>query len=158
MALSEKWTAHASLGNAEHLRLKTSRRDLENNMRLAHMAMWTRDIIGAADFWQRYFNAEVGPLYRSARRVGFTSCFIRLAADQLQIELMSAPWVEEKSADECLGWDHIAISPGSADAVDALAKRCGTDGILLSAPRLTGDGFYEAVIVAPDGTRVEITS
>jgi lactoylglutathione lyase len=127
-------------------------------MRLAHMALWTRDITRSADFWQRYFNAEVGPLYRSARRPGFTSCFVRLPLDQLQIELMSAPWVDEKSADECLGWDHIAISLGKAEAVDTLAERCRTDGILLSGPRLTGDGFYEAVIVAPDGTRVEITS
>ncbi|MFM0502945.1 VOC family protein [Paraburkholderia caffeinilytica] len=127
-------------------------------MRLAHVALWTRDIIGAADFWQRYFNAEVGPLYRSARRPGFTSCFVRLALDQFQIELMSAPWVEEKSTDERLGWNHIAISLGDVNAVDVLAERCRTDGILLSAPRLTGDGYYEAVIVAPDGTRVEVTS
>jgi lactoylglutathione lyase len=130
----------------------------EDDMRLAHMALWTRDISAASDFWQRYFNAEVGPLYRSARRPGFTSCFVRVASDQFQIELMSAPWVDEKSADECMGWDHIAISLGDAKAVDALAERCRTDGILLSGPRLTGDGFYEAVIAAPDGTRIEITS
>lgn len=127
-------------------------------MQLAHVALWTRDIVAAADFWQRYFNANVGPLYHSARRPGFTSCFVKLASGGAQIELMSAHWVEDKPADECIGWDHIALSLGSAHAVDTLAERCQGDGILLSAPRLTGDGFYEAVIMAPDGTRIEITS
>jgi lactoylglutathione lyase len=127
-------------------------------MRLAHVALWTRDITAAAGFWHEYFNAEIGPLYHSARRPGFTSCFVRLAPDSLQVELMTGPWVVAKAGDECFGWDHIAISLGDADAVDALAKRCATNGILLSGPRRTGDGFYEAVIVAPDGTRVEITS
>lgn len=127
-------------------------------MRLAHVALWTRDITSAAQFWLQYFDAEIGPLYHSARRPGFTSCFVRLPSDSLQIELMTGPWVVEKAADECFGWDHIAVSLGNAEAVDALAQRCATNGILLSGPRWTGDGFYEAVMVAPDGTRVEITS
>ncbi|WP_322092596.1 VOC family protein [Paraburkholderia bannensis] len=127
-------------------------------MRLAHVALWTRDIPSAADFWQRYFDAKVGLLYNSNRRPGFTSCFIELGPDRLQIELMSAPWIADKAADECVGWDHIAISLGSIAAVDSLAERCKSDNVLVSGPRRTGDGFYEAVIAAPDGTRVEITS
>ncbi|WP_321813185.1 MULTISPECIES: VOC family protein [unclassified Paraburkholderia] len=127
-------------------------------MKVAHVALWTRDIAAAAHFWKHYFNAEVGPLYRSARRPGFTSCFVRLTSDSAQIELMTAPWVADKTADEAMGWDHIAISLGSPVAVETLAARCAIDGLLLSKPRTTGDGFYEAVIGAPDGTRVEITS
>ena len=30
------------------------------------------------------------------------------------------------------------------------------NGTLLSAPRMTGDGFYEAVIADPDGNRIEL--
>jgi lactoylglutathione lyase len=41
--------------------------------------------------------------------------------------------------------------------VDELAARCDADGLLVSAPRTTGDGYYEAVIAMPDGTRIEIT-
>jgi len=29
---------------------------------------------------------------------------------------------------------------------------------LKSPPRMTGDGFYEAVIVMPDGTPIEVTA
>ncbi|MEZ2219902.1 hypothetical protein [Rhizobium sp. RCC_161_2] len=41
---------------------------------------------------------------------------------------------------------------------DALAERCKADGCLKSGLRLTGDGFYEAVIAMPDGTPIEITT
>ncbi|MFC3684070.1 VOC family protein [Hydrogenophaga luteola] len=56
------------------------------------------------------------------------------------------------------GWDHLALSLDSAEAVDALAARCRDAGCLVSGPRTTGDGFYEAVLAMPDGTRVEVTA
>ena len=58
---------------------------------------------------------------------------------------------------ESVGWDHVAIALGEVRAVDELAARCAADGRLVSPPRVTGDGFYEAVLAMPDGTRVEIT-
>lgn len=126
-------------------------------MRLAHVALWTRDLDAAAAFWARTFDAEVGALYESRNRPGFCSRFVRLK-DGGAIELMAGPWVEAVAPAERVSWDHIAVSLGSEAAVDALADRCRAEGCLLSAPRWTGDGFYEAVITAPDGTRVEITS
>ncbi len=125
-------------------------------MRIAHTALWTSDIDAAAHFWKRYFGATVGEEYRSRRRPGFVSRFIHLPESRDQIELMTGPWLPPETPDERIGWDHIAISLGSREAVDALAERCKADGCLKSAPRITGDGFYEAVIVMPDGTPVEI--
>lgn len=127
-------------------------------MHLAHVALWTRDVDAAAAFWQRYFGAAVGAPYRSTRRIGFVSRFITLPGDGGRIEVMTGPWIAGTGADERIGWDHIAVSLGSESAVDALATRCAADGILISAPRTTGDGFYEAVIAMPDGTRIEITA
>lgn len=126
-------------------------------MRLAHVALWTRDLDAAAAFWTRTFDAEVGDLYESRNRPGFRSRFVRLK-DGGAIELMAGPWVEAAAPAERVGWDHVAVSLGSEAAVDALADRCRAEGCLLSGPRRTGDGYYEAVIGAPDGTRVEITS
>ena len=126
-------------------------------MRLAHVALWTLDLDAAAAFWARTFDAEVGNLYESRNRPGFRSRFVRLK-DGGAIELMAGPWVEAVVPGERAGWDHVAVSLGSEAAVDALADRCRAEGCLLSGPRRTGDGFYEAVITAPDGTRVEITS
>lgn len=126
-------------------------------MKLAHIALWTCDLDGAAAFWRSYFGATVGEPYRSQRRQGFVSRFVVLAGGGAQIELMTGPWLEGTAGDERPGWDHIALSLGSADAVDAMAERCRAGGCLVSAPRTTGDGYYEAVIAMPDGTRIEIT-
>lgn len=126
-------------------------------MHLAHVALWTLDLDAAVAFWQGTFNAEVGGLYESRNRPGFRSRFVRLP-DGGGIELMTGPWVETAPPAERAGWDHVAVSLGSEAAVDALADRCRAEGSLISGPRRTGDGYYEAVITAPDGIRVEITS
>jgi lactoylglutathione lyase len=136
----------------------SDRNEKDDKMKLAHVALWTRDLDAAAAFWQNYFDAEVGEEYHSKRRVGFVSRFVRLPGSDGEIEIMSGPWIEESQYSEMVGWDHIAVSLGDAAAVDALASRCKDDGILISGPRTTGDGYYEAVIAMPDGTRVEITS
>lgn len=126
-------------------------------MHLAHVALWTLDLDAAAAFWRRYFDAEIGDVYESRNRPGFRSRFAKLP-DGGAIELMTGPWVERVAPAERAGWDHVAVSLESEAAVDALAARCKADGCLLSGPRWTGDGYYEAVIAAPDGTRIEITS
>jgi len=127
-------------------------------MALAHVALWTRNLDGSAAFWQRLFGATIAPPYRSERRPGFVSVFATLPGDALRLELMAAPWLADAPVGDAVGWDHVAISLGNAAAVDALATLCASEGCLLSAPRKTGDGFYEAVIATPDGTRVEVTA
>lgn len=127
-------------------------------MHLAHVALWTHDLDVAAAFWRRHFGATVGEPYRSRRREGFVSRFVTLPGGAAAIELMSGPWVGDGAAGDRVGWDHVAIALGSAAAVDDLAQRCRAEGALVSGPRTTGDGFYEAVIAMPDGTRIEITA
>jgi lactoylglutathione lyase len=126
-------------------------------MNVAHIALWTRDLSESATFWRRYFDAEIGDVYNSARRPGFVSCFVSLPGATTKIELMAAPWINDSTATELVGWDHLAISLGSPAAVDAIAERCSIEGLLISAPRTTGDGFYEAVVRTPDGILIEVT-
>jgi lactoylglutathione lyase len=64
-----------------------------------------------------------------------------------------------KMAEEPAHLAHIAISVGSRDAVDRLVERMRADGIgIASGPRLTGDGYYEAVVIDSEGNLVEITA
>lgn len=53
---------------------------------------------------------------------------------------------------------HFAISVGSKENVDDMASKFKKEGFtLLSAPRITGDGYYECAIADPEGNYVEIS-
>jgi lactoylglutathione lyase len=132
--------------------------DRSISMHLAHIALWTRDLDVAAAFWREYFGAAIGEPYYSQRRRGFVSRFVTLPDGKIKIELMSAPGLANPPSNDALGWGHIAISLGSPSAVDQLASRAAAAGLLLSPPRTTGDGFYEAVLATPDGAPIEITA
>ena len=122
-----------------------------------HVALWVSDLDQAAGFWASCFGAEIGEAYQSRRRPGFVSRFATLPGGA-RVEIMAAPWIagSDPSADR-QGWDHVALSLGSREAVDGFAARCEAMGLLAAQPRETGDGFYEAVVRAPDGSKIEIT-
>ena len=127
-------------------------------MKIAHVALWTTDLDAQARFWADWFHAEAGELYVSKNRPGFTSRFVTLS-EGATLELMSLPALPDGPVDkEHGGWAHIALDVGDKQAVDRLAHRAKEAGILLSGPRMTGDGFYEAVLKDPDGNLVEITA
>ncbi len=128
-------------------------------MKLAHVALWCRDLDRAAAFWVEHFGAQAGERYASTRRPGFISRFVKFD-EGATLELMSIPGLEAGAAEaaERVGWAHVAVALGSQEAVDALAARMKALGLLASPPRWTGDGFYEAVIRDPEGNLVEITA
>lgn len=127
-------------------------------MKIAHVALWTRDIDAQMAFWQRYFNGVAGEEYVSRNRPGFVSRFVSLACGP-QLEIMRLPdLLPAEQANERVGWAHIALSVGDEGQVDLLAQRARQEGILLASPRWTGDGFYEAIIRDPDGNAIEITA
>jgi lactoylglutathione lyase len=58
-----------------------------------------------------------------------------------------------------IGLVHLAFVVGDEAAVDALTLRLRTDGFLVvDGPRRTGDGYYESVVLDPDGNRLELTA
>lgn len=64
----------------------------------------------------------------------------------------------EVSKHECLGYAHLSFSVGSKEEVDRLTRQMTDDGIqIVGEPRTTGDGYYESVVLDPEGNRVEIT-
>jgi lactoylglutathione lyase len=57
------------------------------------------------------------------------------------------------------GYTHLSLAVGSEGEVDRLAALLAVEGYpLVDGPRRTGDGFYEAVILDPDGNRLEINA
>ena len=59
---------------------------------------------------------------------------------------------------EHLGFTHLSFSVGSKEKVDSLTQQMSDDGItIVGQPRTTGDGYYESVVLDPEGNRIEIT-
>jgi lactoylglutathione lyase len=59
---------------------------------------------------------------------------------------------------EHLGFTHLSFSVGSKEEVDHLTQQMSSDGIsVVGQPRTTGDGYYESVVLDPEGNRIEIT-
>ena len=57
-----------------------------------------------------------------------------------------------------LGFTHLSFSVGSKEEVDHLTQQMSSDGIfIVGQPRTTGDGYYESVVLDPEGNRIEIT-
>ncbi|MDM2754532.1 VOC family protein [Citrobacter sp. Cpo086] len=127
-------------------------------MKIAHMALWTQDVEQQARFWVSFFDGKINEKYCSRTNPGFESYFVKIGED-IAIELMTKPGLVGQQPDNnrC-GWVHLAISVGSSENVDAMAKRAKEQGILVSGPRTTGDGYYEAVIHDPDGNLIEIVA
>lgn len=125
-------------------------------MNIAHVALWTRNLDAQVHFWQTVFGGQRNERYLSKNRPGFESHFITLS-DGPTIELMTVPDLPDSpSHPEFVGWAHIALNVGSKADVDRMAEQARLSNRLLSAPRMTGDGYYEAVIADPDGNRIEL--
>jgi lactoylglutathione lyase len=129
-------------------------------MRIDHVGVWTQDIDRLAHFYRDYFGARPGRRYRNESK-GFESLFLGFD-DGARIELMATTRLEPHAIPagaERMGYAHLAVSVGDEARVDALARRLASDGHrVLDGPRRTGDGYYELVVLDPDGNRVEVTA
>lgn len=130
----------------------------EENMRIEHIALWTKNLETMRDFYQKYFNMKSGDKYENTKK-GFSSYFLSFDSGA-RIELMQREDILEGSRDRGLvfGLTHIAISVGDKNSVDNLTERLRSDGYkIVGPPRTTGDGYYESVFLDPEGNHVEIT-
>jgi len=129
-------------------------------MRIEHVAVWTDDLERLKRFYVSYFGASLGPRYVNPGK-GFESCFLSFG-DGARLEIMKttalSPVVIEPGAQR-MGLTHMAISVGSERLVDELTHKLKADGFpVLDGPRRTGDGYYESVVLDPDGNRIEISA
>ena len=129
-------------------------------MKIEHIAIWVKDIDKVCEFYRKYFGGNIQPLYHNPTKQ-FTSRFVTFE-DGARLEVMNNPNVgtltESMFHVEHLGIAHISFSVGSKEKVDRLTKEMSEDGItIVGEPRTTGDGYYESVVLDPEGNRIEIT-
>jgi lactoylglutathione lyase len=115
-----------------------------------HAAVWVSDLERARAFYERWFKATADAKYSSSKR-DFTSYFLSLGSGA-RLELMTSPGEVARLA-------HLAVSVGSPNAIDRLVKAMEAAGVhIVSGPRLTGDGYYEALVIDTEANLIEITS
>jgi lactoylglutathione lyase len=129
-------------------------------MLIEHLALWVRDLEEMRTFYLKYFETTSGEKYINSI-TNFTAYFILFGDGKTRLELMTRPDIgpaEDKRGFN-MGLAHFAISVGGKDKVNALTERFRADGYtIFSEPRTTGDGYYESVVLDPEGNYVEISA
>ena len=128
-------------------------------MHLDHFALWTTNLEQLKAFYVAHFGATAGAKYVNTRR-GFESYFLSFEGGA-RLEIMMQPDVGAGHAGRAAplaGYAHLAIAVGSVEEVDVLTESLRAAGhIVASEPRWTGDGYYESVVLDPDGNQIELT-
>jgi len=127
-------------------------------MKIEHIAIWTNDLEIMRDFYQTYFNMKSSARYDNVNKE-FSSYFLSFESGA-RIEIMKKNDIPVANSEKGFfnGLSHISISVGSNKEVDNLTERLKSNGYeIFSNPRTTGDGYYESVILDPEGNHVEIT-
>ena len=131
-------------------------------MKIEHVAIWAKDIDKVCDFYHKYFDGVVHPIYHNPAKQ-FTSRFVTFE-DGARLEIMHRPDIDADVGTEAMfhvehcGLTHLSFSVGSKEEVDRLTQKMSDDGIqVVGQPRTTGDRYYESVVLDPEGNRVEVT-
>ena len=120
-----------------------------------HIAIWVEDLEKMREFYCKYFDGVSNQRYEN-RVKGFESYFISFDG-ATRIELMKRKDIEERIYKEILGLAHLAFKVGSKEKVNELTEIFRKDGYkIIGEPRTTGDGYYESVILDPEGNRIEL--
>ena len=126
-------------------------------MKIDHIALYVKDLEVSKAFYETFFGAKSNELYHNPK-TDLHTYFLSFNSGA-RLEIMWRPNLSER-LDKIMneGLIHFAFSVGSKEAVDALTQKIVNEGYeCFSAPRTTGDGYYESVILDPDGNMVEIT-
>ena len=124
-------------------------------MQIEHVGLWVHDLEAMKEFYQVMFKAKVGERYEN-RAKGFQSYFLTFESGA-RLEIMHQ--VDQLVDRAVQGqYAHLAMSVDSREMVDQLVVQFKAQGLpLLNGPRVTGDGYYEAVVEDPEHNLIELT-
>ena len=129
-------------------------------MKIEHLAIWVDDLERMKDFYLKYFDTTAGKKYYNPAK-NYSSYFIDFGNDKARIELMHKPditsYFEQRGFQK--GIAHFAVSVEGKGNVNELTELLRKDNFtIFSEPRTTGDGYYESIVLDPEGNYLEITA
>lgn len=132
---------------------------LEDHVKIEHIAIWCRDLEVLRRFYETSFGAKTSSKYVNPDS-GFESYFLSFSSGA-RLELMQSPRVAVLAGSweiQPAGYAHLAFSVGSKDQVEKVTAELSAAGYeVASNPRYTGDGYFESVVLDPEGNRIEVT-
>lgn len=128
-------------------------------MYINHFAIWVDDLELMRSFYCTYFGCESNAMYHNPIKQ-FTSYFLSFKGSACRIEIMTSPHIVEPSKRNFMkGMAHFDITVGDEQEVDRIVALLRKDGFrIFSEPRKTGDGYYEAGILDPEGNLVDLSA
>lgn len=132
----------------------------KEQMKIHHLAIWTDDIEKMRHFYSTYFRCTSSDKYTNVNKK-FCSYFLSFEDGECRLELMNSPDIVQEPLHRgfAKGLAHFDIEVGDEPAVDKLVERLRNDGYaIVGEPRRTGDGYYEAAVLDPDGNYVELSA
>ncbi|KXX70572.1 VOC family protein [Flammeovirga sp. SJP92] len=128
-------------------------------MKIEHIAIWTKDLERLRAFYMRYFGMASNEKYINPKK-GFSSYFLSMKGENTRLEIMHNDCIKEHlGTEDRVGITHLAFSVGSRMKVDEMTEKFRKEGYeVFGEPRITGDGYYESVILDPDGNKLELVA
>lgn len=124
-------------------------------MKLHHIAIWTFRLEELKEFYVRFFGGKSNEKYVNPKK-GFESYFISFG-EGTDLELMSRTDVQNTPIEENrVGLTHFAFTFPSQEEVLRFTEQMRSEGYTIAGePRTSGDGYFESVVLDPDGNRIE---
>jgi hypothetical protein len=124
-------------------------------MKLHHIAIWTFRLEELKEFYVRFLGGKSNEKYVNPKK-GFESYFISFGEGP-SLELMSRPDVQNTVVEENrVGLTHLAFTFPGQEEVLRFTEEMRSEGYTIAGePRTSGDGYFESVILDPDGNRIE---
>jgi lactoylglutathione lyase len=129
-------------------------------MKIEHLAIWVDDLELMKAFYLKYFDTTAGDKYTNQKNQ-YTAYFIYFGEDKTRLELMHKPGIASVAGARgfAKGIAHFTISVGGKEKVNELTEILRKEKYtIFSEPRTTGDGYYESVVLDPEGNYLEISA
>jgi lactoylglutathione lyase len=130
-------------------------------MTLEHVAIWTDNLEKLKVYYTKYFGGISNEKYTNNKNE-FESYFLTFKSGA-RLEIMKMPNIPANTNDTIVkqhkGIIHLAFGADTKQEVEDKAKELQAAGfMILSGPRITGDGYFEFETLDPDNNRLEVTA